>query len=124
MGSVASGVFVFVLNGSTALANQLASTFYKNKIARGVYVFLSHKWYFDTVYNKIVNEPLLIVAYHNTFSAIDKGVLELVGPTGFGDLSYAFGSNLALVQTGRVLQYGAFMVLTSLGFLFSSTLPL
>jgi len=46
------------------------------------YRFLSHKWGFDTVYNYFINKPLLVGSYNVPFSLIDKGLLEIAGPTG------------------------------------------
>lgn len=52
------------------------------------------------MYNRLVNQPLLKGAYNITFSLIDKGVLEVAGPTGGGKLTYALSRQLARVQTG------------------------
>lgn len=75
-----------------------------------LYRFLSHKWGFDVVYNQFVNIPLLHGAYNITFSLIDKGLLEFVGPTGFGRQAVSIGRLLAAVQTGRVYDYASFML--------------
>lgn len=53
---------------------------------------------------------MLRAAYNITFSLIDKGVLEIFGPTGGGKLSYYIGTFLVRSQTGRVYEYAAFMV--------------
>jgi len=37
---------------------------------------------------------------------LDKGLLEAVGPTGFGALSFKLGNFLSSLQTGRVYDYG------------------
>lgn len=52
------------------------------------------------MYNRLLNEPLLKGAYNVTFSLIDKGILEVAGPTGGGKLTYSLGRQLARVQTG------------------------
>lgn len=49
-------------------------------------------------------------AYNVTFSLIDKGLLEVAGPTGLGRQTIVFGRLLASVQTGRVYDYAAFML--------------
>jgi hypothetical protein len=90
-----------------------------NSALVSLYRFLSSKWGFDAVYNRIVNQPLLKGAYNITFSLIDKGVLEVIGPTGGGLLTYRAGTQLVRAQTGRVYDYAAFMLfsvlLTTLG---------
>lgn len=62
--------------------------------------FLSSKWGFDIVYNRLVNQPILKGSYNVTFSLIDKGVLEVVGPTGSGKLTTKLGRQLVRAQTG------------------------
>lgn len=86
-----------------------------------LYRFLSHKWGFDVVYNQFVNIPLMHGAYNITFSLIDKGLLEFVGPTGFGRQAVGFGRLLASAQTGRVHDYASFLfVALYLALLFTS----
>jgi hypothetical protein len=49
-------------------------------------------------------------AYNITFSLIDKGLLEVAGPTGLGRQTIVLGRLLAAVQTGRVYDYAGFML--------------
>jgi hypothetical protein len=49
-------------------------------------------------------------AYNITFSLIDKGLLEVAGPTGLGRQTILLGRFLASVQTGRVYDYAGFML--------------
>jgi NADH-ubiquinone oxidoreductase chain 5 len=76
---------------------------------REIYQFLTHKWYFDAVYNEIINRPLVRFAYRAVFRLLDKGILELFGPYG---ISYAlfFGANkMKKIQSGQVYYYAYFM---------------
>lgn len=86
------------------------SYIYNNYFLVGLHRFLSSKWGFDTVYNRLINQPLLKGAYNITFSLIDKGLLEVVGPTGGGKLTYRAGIALARFQTGRAYDYAAFIL--------------
>lgn len=83
---------------------------YRSETIRTLHRFFSHKWYFDTVYNRFINLPLLQGAYNIPFSLVDKGLLEVAGPTGAGQAGFRLGSRLAAVQTGRVYDYAAFML--------------
>lgn len=47
-----------------------------------LYSFFSKKWYFDQVYNAYAVYPLLRFSHTYTFKTLDRGVVELVGPTG------------------------------------------
>ncbi len=58
------------------------------------------------MYNRIVNQPLLEEAYRAIFVYIDKGLLEHIGPTGFGTLAQRLGFYVTRAQTGRVFDYG------------------
>jgi len=57
------------------------------------------------VYNRLVNQPLLEVSYRVVFGLLDKGIFEVLGPTGLGTASTRAGSALASAQTGRVYDY-------------------
>lgn len=57
-----------------------------------------------------MNQPLLRGAYNITFSLIDKGILEVAGPTGGGKLSYKIGNALARMQTGYAYDYAGFII--------------
>ena len=50
---------------------------------------------------------------YNNFALIDKGLLEVFGPTGLGQLTHRIGLRLATAQTGRVYDYG-FVILAGL----------
>jgi NADH-quinone oxidoreductase subunit L len=69
--------------------------------------FLSFKWGFDTVYNRQVNAPLLIGSYNIPFSLGDKGLIEIIGPTGAGQLTSRVGYHLSQAQTGFAPFYAA-----------------
>lgn len=111
VGSMISVVMVFVLS-SKKLEN-FAISLYENIDYRTAYHFLSHKWYFDTVYNRLINQPLLEWAYRVVFVLIDKGLLEIAGPTGLSTLSIRAGNRLIRAQTGRVYDYAWIMLLSA-----------
>lgn len=104
---------------------QVATYIDRDARLRAVYRFLTFKWGFDTVYNRLINQPLVEGAYNVTFSLIDKGLLEIVGPTGLGKASLQIGRTLTKVQTGRVYDYAAFMLVgLYLALVLTSLLPL
>lgn len=108
LGSMLSVIFVFVLN--TPQVSNFFSSVHNSDFVRKVHRFLSHKWYFDTVYNRWINQPLLEASYSAVFKKIDKGILESWGPTGLGQASFRFGDVLTRLQTGRVYDYGWLML--------------
>jgi proton-translocating NADH-quinone oxidoreductase chain L len=114
IGSVIAVTLVFTVNSlwrNSNITNPLATTSLRN-----THRFLSHKWYFDTVYNRLINQPLLTWAYNISFKALDKGIIELFGPTGFGKLTFTAAKRTVSVQTGRLYTYALFMLLGLLFF--------
>lgn len=107
-GSILSVGLVFLIN--SFLFEQQVAKLYNNSKLGGLYRFLSHKWYFDTVYNRFVNRPLLEGAYNLVFALIDKGLLETFGPTGLGSLTTKIGATITSQQTGRVFEYAWLML--------------
>lgn len=47
-----------------------------------IYTFFSNKWYFDTIYNKYFVSWFMLLSYEGTFKAIDRGLIETIGPLG------------------------------------------
>ena len=122
-GSVLAICLVFLTYES--FTEQAATYIDSDARLRAVYRFLTFKWGFDTVYNRLINQPLVEGAYNITFSLIDKGLLEVAGPTGLGKASLQVGRVLTKVQTGRVYDYAAFMLAgLYLALVFTSLLPL
>lgn len=108
-GSITSVFFVFACNETWAARS---SSLYKNSALRAWYRFLSHKWYFDTVYNRFVNQPLLEFAYKTVFRFLDKGLLEFIGPTSAGRIISKVGFHITRAQTGKVYDYALFRLVT------------
>jgi NADH-ubiquinone oxidoreductase chain 5 len=74
-----------------------------------IYKFLSYKWYFDVIYNRVINIPLLQFAYFHIFTILDKGLLELVGPHGLSEMFLKLGIDLKQDLDGEPYRYGGFM---------------
>jgi proton-translocating NADH-quinone oxidoreductase chain L len=77
----------------------------------GIYSFFSYKWYFDVLYNKYLNIPLVQKSRVYLFDYGDKGLLEFFGPLSVENL-LDFGHNsLKKFLISDVLLYGLFIVL-------------
>lgn len=50
------------------------------KIYREIYSFFNQRWYIDLIYNKVIT--LLLQSSFYFYKKIDKGLLELIGPSG------------------------------------------
>ena len=82
-----------------------------------VYHFFSAKWYFDAIYNEIINRPTLKFAYETIFKSLDKGVFELFGPYGLSFYLFFGAARLKRMQLGRAYYYAYLMIAFLLIFL-------
>ena len=62
--------------------------------ARLIYIFLNKKWHFDQLVNEIIVLNAMNFGYGSTFQAIDKGLIEKIGPSGFSISLFTGSSNL------------------------------
>lgn len=86
-------------------------------IGREIYRFLSYKWYFDAIYNELINRPLLNLAYKTIFKSLDKGILELFGPYGTSYVLFLGAAKMKRMQLGEVYYYAYLMITFLLLFL-------
>lgn len=106
-GSVFSVLLIFLIN-SECFRNKQAHG-YRSKGLRALHRFLSYKWFFDTVYNRFVNWPLMKKSYSVVFSLLDKGLLESFGPTGFSSYVSSVSHSVTARQSGRMYDYAWIM---------------
>ena len=55
-------------------------------LGRKLYTFLNRKWLFDKVYNDFISQNMLDFGYHFTYKAIDRGLIESLGPFGLSNV--------------------------------------
>ena len=89
-----------------------------SQIGRQLYIFLNKRWLVDKVYNDFVGMPSLTFGYFISFKLLDKGVLELFGPTGIIQNSFFLRKLVKKTQTGSIYHY-AFIMFVSLTAVFS-----
>nr|YP_007890596.1 NADH dehydrogenase subunit 5 [Histiona aroides]AGH24090.1 NADH dehydrogenase subunit 5 [Histiona aroides] len=80
-------------------------------VGRELYSFLNKRWYFDIVYNEYVGRKLLSFGYNISFKAIDKGVIEVLGPYGLERMIKRLTSKASELQTGYIYHYAFIMLL-------------
>ena len=71
---------------------------------------LGKKWYFDSFYNRIFVLPSLLggIAF---FKLLDKGLIELLGPTGAVSVVSWLSNNIKSLQSGYLHSYVTLLVL-------------
>jgi proton-translocating NADH-quinone oxidoreductase chain L len=85
-----------------------------------MYAFLNKKWYFDKLYNELVNKPLVSFGYFVSFRGIDKGVVEFLGPYGAVSSFSHLMKKISKLQTGYIYHY-AFVMLVGIVLLLTVT---
>lgn len=108
--TILGGVVAYYFN--VTLAGVSLSYAIKNSyIGRRLYMFLNKRWYFDKVYNDFISYVAMNFGYVVSFKAMDKGVLELCGPTGIAFTFSNFAKYLSTLQSGFIYHYAVFMLL-------------
>jgi NADH-ubiquinone oxidoreductase chain 5 len=104
--------FFFYNFKSTILFNLKTST-----IGKKLYSFLNRKWFFDKIYNEYFGQFFFKFGYSISYKFIDRGIFEILGPTGLSNVSLKIGSNLHKLQTGFIYHY-TLIILIGITFLF------
>ncbi len=76
-----------------------------NRVLYNVYNFLNKKWYIDKLYNELIIQHVLSSGYGFSYKAIDRGFLEVFGPTGLSSSLQGFTNQLDSLQTGLPYNY-------------------
>jgi len=88
--------------------NSFSKELYLFKISflgRKIYTFLNRKWFFDKVYNEYVAQSALSFGYHTSYKAIDRGIIEMLGPYGISNTVYNISSKISKAQSGYLYHY-------------------
>tara|TARA_B100000767_G_scaffold275698_1_gene314422 strand:+ start:3159 stop:5171 length:2013 start_codon:yes stop_codon:yes gene_type:complete len=79
-------------------------------IGRKAYIFLNKRWLFDKVYNDFVASKALSFGYHISFKTVDKGFIEILGPTGLIHICANTVKQLRTLQSGYIYHYALLML--------------
>ena len=107
---------VFSITG--AISSYLVYSFFSKELyqmkisspGRKIYTFLNRKWFFDKVYNEYLVQGALDIGYKGSYKAIDRGVIEMLGPYGISYSVYTTSQGLSKMQSGYLYHY-AFVML-------------
>ena len=82
-----------------------------SKLGRKIYNFLNKKWFFDKIYGEYTGQFFFKFSYSISYKLADRGIFEILGPTG---LSYAvtkISFNIYKMQTRTIYHYFMLMLL-------------
>jgi hypothetical protein len=85
---------------------QIKTSFFFKK----VYNFLSKKWFFDKVYNEWAGQFFFRFGYSVSYKIVDRGIFEMLGPSGMSMAISKTSSNLNKLETGYLYHY-TFLIL-------------
>jgi proton-translocating NADH-quinone oxidoreductase chain L len=115
--SFAGAILAIILNHyySSFLYNATLSP-----VGLKLWAFLNKKWYFDKIYNEVLNKPLFSFGYFVSFRGIDKGIVEMLGPYGAVTTFSSLMKKVSKMQTGYIYHY-AFIMLVGIILLLTTT---
>nr|QDA21741.1 NADH dehydrogenase subunit 5 [Proschkinia sp. SZCZR1824] len=79
-------------------------------LGKEIFNFLNRKWFFDKIYNEYLGQFFFKFGYSISYKYVDRGIFEIVGPTGLAATVLKIGSALHKLQTGFVYHY-TFLIL-------------
>jgi NADH-ubiquinone oxidoreductase chain 5 len=77
----------------------------KTKLFIKLYVFLNKKWFFDKLQNEFFISFLLQFGLKTTYKKLDKGIIELLGPSGVIKSIFFLTDKIIKLQSGLIHQY-------------------
>lgn len=98
---------------------------------RPLFFFLSNKWYWEMLYNKVIVRPLLHFGNIISYKLLDRGLFEILGPSGLSRGVISLARSFSLLQSGYIYHYAfilfsattlSILLITSLSFLSLETL--
>ncbi|CAM9255738.1 unnamed protein product [Discosporangium mesarthrocarpum] len=81
-----------------------------SSIGRKLYTFFNRKWLFDKIYNEVVSQNILEFGYHFTYKAIDRGLIESLGPYGISTVVLGQVQQVRSWHSGMLYHYSLLMV--------------
>ena len=80
-------------------------SFKQSLIGRKFYYFLNKKWFVDKIYTEYCVQNFFKFSYSSSYKIIDRGIIEIFGPTGFCNIALNIGLNFHKVQTNFIYHY-------------------
>lgn len=72
---------------------------------RPIFFFLSNKWYWEVLYNKLIVRPFLHFGHIISYKLLDRGLFEILGPSGLSRGIILLARSFSLLQSGYIFHY-------------------
>jgi NADH-ubiquinone oxidoreductase chain 5 len=102
----------FLYNFQTNILFLIKTSF----VGRKIYTFLNKKWFFDKIYNECFGQFFFKFGYSMSYKNIDRGVFEIMGPTGLSSTALKTAYQIHTSQTKSLYHY-TLLILTTLAIL-------
>jgi NADH-ubiquinone oxidoreductase chain 5 len=112
--SIGSSILAFILYSSF---NLVLISLYKSSFGYFSYIFFNRKFFFDKFYNNLIAKICLNIGYSVTYKNIDKGFIELFGPSGFSIFLLSLSNKIRTLQSGFINHYTFIFFLSLIGFI-------
>lgn len=74
-------------------------------LGKKIYNFLNRKWFFDKLYTEYMSQFFFKFGYTISYKFVDRGIFEMLGPTGLSLLAIKISTGLHKMQTGFIYHY-------------------
>ena len=74
-------------------------------LGKKMYNFLNRKWFFDKIYNDFFGQFFFKFGYSVSYKFIDRGIFEILGPTGLSSVALNTSYDLHKLQSGYLYHY-------------------
>lgn len=81
------------------------------KLGKQLYTFFNKRWFFDKVFNDFISENALRFGYLISFKTLDKGIFEILGPSGIAQSFMNLAQYFSRLQSGLIYHYAVVMLL-------------
>ena len=82
-------------------------------IGKKIYNFFNRKWFFDKIYNELFGQFFFKFGYSISYKFVDRGIFEILGPTGLTMFFSKISSNIHKLQSGYLYHF-TFSILISI----------
>lgn len=108
--SIVGAIMAYLMYSSYEIQSSLYNSL-KVGYMRSMYAFFVKKWLFDIIYNKYIVGSVLNFGYSVTFKSLDRGVIELIGPTGIVRTFSVVSKQVSNLQSGYLYNYVFIMLI-------------
>lgn len=108
---------LFNLSFTNTNTKTTSQALWGGSIIISTYTFLNAKYFLDIIYNNYLISGGLKLGY-TVSKILDKGIIELIGPFGLTEGSYATSNNLSKLDTGVITTYALYITLGLISILF------